>query len=111
MPGEEFLRLWSHALVAGISNDLFWELTVREIEVVLNRREEEERRENLRAGLIAAAIYNVHRKRGTPAFHPRDFIRERPRPQDYMSKEQARAFLDGWAADRNAEHQREGGTT
>lgn len=46
---------------------------LREIYEMESRRE---RAATLRAGLIAAAIYNVHRKKGTKAFKASDFIRE-----------------------------------
>lgn len=48
--------------------------------------------------LMTAAVYNVHRKKGRPAFRPSDFIRKERR---YMSVEEARSFMDRWAARQN----------
>lgn len=97
------MRLWSGAIAAGIPNELFWELTPREIEEVLRRRAEEDKAQLLRFGLIAATIVNVHRSKGAALVQPSDFIREKPKPEDYMDPETAQAFLDRWARTQNAE--------
>lgn len=60
-----------------------------------------ERAKYLRAGLVAATIVNVNRKPGRPLVRPGDFIRERPRPEDFLNVEQARALLDTWAEEQN----------
>lgn len=97
------MLLWSAALAAGIPNELFWELTAPEVEAVLERRAEEERRVRLLFGLVAAQINNSspHRRR---AVRPQDFFRERPKPEDFMDLEEAKTFMDGWAASQNAGH-------
>lgn len=46
---------------------------LREVYEAESRRE---RAATLRAGLVAAAVYNVHRKKGTPMMRPQDFVRE-----------------------------------
>lgn len=56
----------------------------------------------LRAGLIAATIVNVQRRKGAPLIHPQDFLRERPRPQDYMDVKTAVQFMNRWATFHNA---------
>lgn len=88
-------------MTAGISNELFWTLTPREVEEILKRRGEEERSRNLRAGLVAATIINVHKKKGAPLTKPADFLRSRPQPGDYMDLKQSVRALDAWAAASN----------
>ncbi len=61
---------------------------------VLKEVAQQERRANLRAGLIAATILNVHRKRGTRMFYPEDFVKS---PRVYMSVEEGAQFMDKWA--------------
>lgn len=39
-----------------------------------DRRQLEQRADTLRAGLVAAAVYNVHLKKGKPAVKPTDFL-------------------------------------
>lgn len=88
--------------MAGIPNELFWELTPPEVDAVLTRRNELERAKYLRAGLIAATIVNVNKKRGAPLTKPSDFIKEPPRPEDFMGLDEAQRFMDTWAAEQNA---------
>ena len=87
--------------MAGISDEVFWSLSPIELDAVLIRRNDLERAKYLRAGLIAATIVNVNRKRGTPPAKPSDFIRVRPRPEDFMRVDEARRVLDGWAEEQN----------
>lgn len=101
--GEEDLRLWALALSLGIPHELFWDLTLREVEAVVDRYLEMEKQRHMRAALITSAIYNVNRKPGTPAFKPQDFIREPLREEDFMSVEESRAMLNRWAASVNAD--------
>lgn len=88
---------------------MFWELAPPEVEAILERQNDLERARYLRAGLVAATIVNVHRKPGAPLVKPGDFIRERPRPEDYMDVEEARVFLDRWAEMQNAASEPEAG--
>ncbi|MGH9255466.1 MAG: hypothetical protein ACRD3C_12975 [Vicinamibacterales bacterium] len=94
--------MWAWAHVAGIPDELFWTLSVPEVEAVVERQNELERAKYLRAGLVAATILNVNRKPGTPLVKPGDFLRERPRPEDFWNVDEARAFLDRWAEAQNA---------
>lgn len=80
---------------------MFWRLAAPEVEAVLERRQSLERAAYLRAGLVAATVVNVHRKPGTPLVKPGDFLRERPKPEDYMDVEEAQVFLDHWAEAQN----------
>lgn len=68
---------------------------------VINRREEYERRRDMRAGLIAATIVNVKRKRGARLTHPGDFFQSRDQ-KNFMSPDEAARFMDRWAAQQNA---------
>lgn len=52
----------------------------------------------LRAGLIAASIYNVNRKKGSRAFQPDDFIRKPPK---LLSPEQMYREFSRWAKTTN----------
>lgn len=72
-----------------------------EVEAVLEIHSRLERAKYLRAGLIAATYINMHRKPGAPMVKPGDFIRERPKPEDFMDVETARRVLDKWAEDQN----------
>lgn len=61
------------------------------------RRVEQDRAATLRAGLVAATIVNVHRRKGSRLVQPGDFIREAPKAEDYMDVETAKSFMDRWA--------------
>src|SRR6266576_1006183 len=93
-PGKEFLEIWSVALNAGIPNDLIWQLSVPEIEAVLEQKEEDDRGACLRAGMITAAIYNVNLRKGQRRYRATDFV---AMPDDYLTPEQAKTQLDAWA--------------
>lgn len=58
------------------------------------QRTEEERAKSLRAGLIAAAIYNVNLPRGSRKLKSTDFV---SMPDDYLTPEMAQSEMDGWA--------------
>lgn len=90
--------LWSAAMAAGISNELFWNLTPREVIAVLERKAEEEKAKYLRTGVIASTIVNMSpvKKKGHRA-KATDFFRERPKPGDFMDVEQAATMLNAWA--------------
>ncbi len=82
------------ALRCGIPNELIWDLAIPEIEAVVQLKVEDDRAAALRAGLIAATILNVNRRKGTRVIQPTDFVRM---PDDYLSPEQAVAVMDAWA--------------
>lgn len=88
-------------MMAGMPDELFWRSSPQEVEAVLERRSEAERGANLRAGLVAAAIVNVFRKKGSAPSKPSDFIRERRKESDFMTPAQAAKVMDRWAASIN----------
>lgn len=89
-------------MAEGVPDDLYWRSTASELMAILEhtsrRREQQERAAAHRAGLIAAMIGNVHRKKGARRLKPSDFVRE---PTRVVSPETARQILDGWAARQN----------
>ena len=85
-------------VVEKLPPDLFWELTFREVEAVLERCIDKTRAANLRAGLVAATIANVHRRKGARMLTPSDFIVQ---PVQHMSIEEATTFMDRWAESQN----------
>lgn len=96
------MRLWALSMVVGIPDGLFWTLTAREVEAVLDRHTELERAANLRAGLVAATVVNVNLKKGAKLVQPRDFFDEKHREEDFMPVEHAQQAMDRWAAEHNA---------
>ncbi len=81
---------------------VFWESTPKEVHLLLREIVEEKTRESraasLRAGLVAAAIYNVHRKPGARALRAEDFIREPPK---LLTASQMEVQMDAWMASVN----------
>lgn len=102
------MKLWASAQCAGISDDLFWELSPPEVKAVLDEQGKFERARLLRAALITSAIYNVNRKRGTPPIRPQDFIRRPPRKEDYMSIEEGLKAMGDWVEHQNKKVAQEG---
>lgn len=92
-------------MAAGIADEVFWRSTPAEtmalLEAIRERRETEQRAENMRAGLIAAAVYNNNprRKRGAKPVRPSDFFKAPPK---IVSPEEMEAALDQWMASQNA---------
>jgi hypothetical protein len=82
----------------GIPNELYWELTQHEIAAVLElqteRQKIETRSADLRAGLVAATIHNVFRKKGSRPVRPIDFLQG---PRRHMSVEDSKLVMDRWA--------------
>jgi hypothetical protein len=95
--------MWAEALAAGIDDDTYWQCTPQETRLLFEafgrRQSQLARAETLRAGLIAAAIYNVNRRRGTPVITPEDFL---PRDQVTVSPEVAVSMFREWAQGINA---------
>jgi hypothetical protein len=79
----------------------FWQSSPEEVEAVLDRKYETERAAYLRAGLIAATIVNVNRKKGARLTRASDFIREPRKAEDYMSVEEAATYMDTWVSSVN----------
>lgn len=90
------------ALTIGIPHELFWELSLREVEMVVDQWLEHQRSRTLRAAWVVATILNVHRKRGAPWISPHDLVRTPRKEEDFLSVEQSRVALDAWAAGANA---------
>ncbi len=87
-------------MVAGISNELYWDLTLREVEAVLDRVAEREQALNLRAGLVAATVINVKKKKGSPLVRAGDFFKKR-QDKEYMSPAEAHRFMGRWMEKQN----------
>lgn len=79
------LESWAGAIAAGVEDTLFWRSTPYEtralIDALIERELAVHDAENVRAGLITSAIYNVNRKKGTKTFKPKDFFREPKKPK------------------------------
>lgn len=73
-----------------------------EIKAVLKERADQERHANLRAGLIAATIMNVRRKRGASLVKASDFLKEPATDENRMSPKEAGNFMDQWMRRQNA---------
>jgi hypothetical protein len=59
---------------------------------------------------VAATIINAnpYRRRGAPLVQPSDFFVERPTEDQYMSIDEARKYLDEWAAAATADARERG---
>lgn len=96
--------MWSVALIIGIPDEVFWTLAPPEIYAAIEAYNERERRADMRAGLVAATLVNVNRSSSSQALvRPEDFFKQRDRPEDYMSEEDALAELKAWAASTQAD--------
>lgn len=84
-------------------DELFWRLTPAECHALLkeitDRKAEEYRAAALRAGLVTAAIYNVHRRKGTRAYRAGDFLKQ---PTRILTPQELEQMLDGWSTSQNA---------
>jgi hypothetical protein len=82
---------------------VFWRSTPAEVgallEAIAERDAARERAANLRAGLVAAAVYNVHRRKGAQPIRPEDFLREEPK---VLTPEEMEQMMDGWMLTHNA---------
>lgn len=69
------MNLWAFSVYdLGLSSEVFWRLSPRQWIALNERRTEENKRADLRAGIIASTIYNMLRgKKGKPK-RPRDFM-------------------------------------
>lgn len=82
-----------------MSDELYWRLTLEEVSAVLKQRQTEEQRADLRAGLVAATVANVHRRKGQRAIQPRDFFGEGRRR--HMTPQEGARFMRRWAKSVN----------
>lgn len=96
--------MWARCVALGVEDALFWRSTPYEtrllLEAIGKRREEEAHQENLRFGLVAAAIYNNNPHRRGRALQAQDFVRTAPK---VVSPEELEAALDSWAQSLNNE--------
>jgi len=71
-----------------------------EIEAVLRQKTAQVRAANMRAGLIAAAVYNnnPYRRKGSRVFRAADFLEE---PSTRLDASEAVAFMDRWTTQQN----------
>ncbi len=83
-----------------MSDEEYWNSTQEEVSAVLDHVALVEKQANLRAGLVAAVITNVHRKKGSRLVQPADFLKT---PRVHMSVEEASKFMDTWAKGINAQ--------
>lgn len=67
----------------------------------MDRKYEATRAAYLRAGLVAATIINVNRRKGARLVQAKDFFKEPRKEGDHMSTAEAAAHLDRWAASVN----------
>lgn len=86
-------------------DELYWNLTLREVETLVDRHVDESRNAARRTAAVIAAIYNVHRKPGSRAFKAADFIKEPPREEDFMTVDETRSLFNRWAKAINAEYE------
>jgi len=83
-----------------MSDELYWDSTQEEVSAVLDHVALMEKQANLRAGLVAAVITNVHRKKGSRIVQPAEFLKG---PRVQMAVEEAMQFMDNWAEGINAQ--------
>jgi len=70
-------------------------MTFGQLEALTARAEEARRDEVFYSGIVAAAVYNVHRESGTSPISPRDFLpEERPDLSEEEIAEQFAATLE-----------------
>lgn len=70
------------------------------LEAMVEKAQAEGKAATLRAGLIAAAVYNVNRKKGAYFLQPKDFLDE---PPVLLDPETMEIHLDAWARTANKE--------
>lgn len=54
------------------------------------------------AGIVASAVLNVHRRRGSAPFRPKEFVRK---PIKRLAPEEAPAFMHQWAEQVNSQRE------
>lgn len=88
-------------MAAGLSEDVFWNSTAKEIAAVLQEVRQQEDNANRRAALIAAQITNANPYRKGPPVRVEDFLVSRGRDQ-YMSVEEGSKHMKQWMKQMNA---------
>lgn len=74
---------------------------MREVEAVLTQHAEQERRRDLRAGLVAATVVNVNRRKGARVVQAQDWFRPARKASDYLTPAEAVAVMEKWAKSHN----------
>lgn len=85
----------------GYAPDLFWDSTLQEVRAVLRHRAQLTRAANLRAGLVAAVLVNLHRKKGAARVRAEDFLTPDVE-EDRLEPAEAVSFMDRWMTQQNA---------
>lgn len=79
----------------GLSDDEFWSLSPKEFDAMAKRHQHVETMRNYRAGLAAAAIYNVNRKPHSDPIDPLMFFGGEHQPEPMAATaEQLAAGID-----------------
>lgn len=85
-------------MAMGVSDRLFWQVTIPELDALLSEirdlREREYRANAHLAAMVACATYNVHRKKGKRPLRPQDLLKQ---PAKELTPEQINAQLYSWA--------------
>lgn len=85
-----------------MTREEFWSLTEDQFNSRLERYQEEQKREDLRFGVVAAAFCNLHLKEGSQPIQPGSFFGHEV-DQDYeMSTEETVDFMKSFAQAHNA---------
>lgn len=75
----------------GIPPEEFWGLTLRHLDLLMERARERERRINYRFGLLASLLYNRDRPKGAQAIGPMEFFE--PKAPTVKTREEMREKL------------------
>lgn len=86
----------------GLSDDEFGEMSPRHFSLLMERREDEHRRADLRAGIVASLIANVHRSKDAEMFTPEMFM-PGYRPKQQTPEEMSR-IMHGIKAGADVQH-------
>jgi hypothetical protein len=80
----------------GLSEEDFWELTFCKFHALCKRKQIDDKLLDFRSGVIACTIANVHRKAGSKAYTPEDFMPSLKTAKKPKSAEQLRKQLEAW---------------
>jgi hypothetical protein len=94
--------VWAQVVALGVPDELYWRSTPYEVQqlvrAIVGFRQQDAKAATLRAGLVAAAIYNVNRRKGAKVIKPQDFVREPAKPVD---PNQMAEVFKAWARAHN----------
>jgi hypothetical protein len=71
-------------------------VTPAEVLLAIKAHQQREQSADWRAGLITAALLNVHRGKGTKAAKPEDFVRKPESPREPQSPERMATLLKAY---------------